>query len=96
MSAVITPQARQDLVEILRRIQDDNPLAAEKMAEEFIKKFRLLSAFPGIGTAQKNSDLGVLLVKHNYRVHYRVPPPELRIERVVHVARNWSGEGLPA
>lgn len=75
MSAVVSPQARRDLIEILQRIQDDNPLAAEKMAEEFLRKFRLLSAFPGIGTPQKSSDLGILPVKHNYRVHYRIPPP---------------------
>ncbi|WP_343632533.1 type II toxin-antitoxin system RelE/ParE family toxin [Roseateles sp.] len=96
MSAVLTRRARRDLAAIIGRIEEDNPIAAERMFEEFSEKFRLLEEFPGIGTPTDTGEIRILPVKRNYRVHYRLPPPKLQIERVVHVARNWSGEGLPA
>lgn len=95
MSAAITRQARQDLLEILSRIKADDPLAAEDMAKEFFRKFRLLSNQPGIGTRTRNQNVRVLPVKRSYKVLYQSPPPRLIIRRVIHAARHWPEAELP-
>lgn len=95
MSAAITHAAHRDLIDILSRITRDNPLAAERMAKEFFRKFRLLALQPGIGTRTRFNDTRVLAVKRNYRVLYKSPPPNLVIQRVIHAARHWPDAELP-
>jgi plasmid stabilization system protein ParE len=95
LSAALSREARKDLLEILEGIRAQNPFAAEKMAQEFMRKFRILALQPGIGTGTKNENVRVLPVRRNYRVFYRSPPPALIIQRVIHAARHWPDAELP-
>ncbi|WP_423601282.1 type II toxin-antitoxin system RelE/ParE family toxin [Roseateles sp. MS654] len=95
MSPAITNAARQDLLNILSHINEQNPFAAQKMAKEFFRRFRLLALQPGIGTRTRFKDTRVLAVKRNYKVLYKSPPPRLIIQRVIHAARHWPDAELP-
>ena len=95
MNAVLTQEARQDLFEILSRIKAENPFAAQKMAKEFLRKFRLLALQPGIGSRTQFKNTRNLPIRRRYRVLYESPPPRLVIQRVLHTARHWPTAELP-
>lgn len=95
MRAELSREAFRDLYEILSRIEEENPIAAEEMHKEFFRKFRILEGQPGLGTRTLNKNVRSLPVKRNYRVLYQSPPPKLIIRRVVHVARRWPEAELP-
>jgi len=93
LNVALTRQAHRDLNDILSRIEADNPLAAERMAREFARKFRLLGLHPGLGSRAQGK-FRVLPVRRVYRVIYQVFPLMLRIERIVHAARHWPPADL--
>ncbi|ANH68676.1 type II toxin-antitoxin system RelE/ParE family toxin [Mitsuaria sp. 7] len=95
MNAEISREAFRDLHDILSRIEEDDPIAAERMQKEFFRKFRILECQPGLGTRTLNKGVRALPVKRNYRVLYQSPPPRLIIRRVIHVARHWPEAALP-
>jgi plasmid stabilization system protein ParE len=45
----LTPEARNDLREILLDIAEDNPDAAERLRSEFYERLQSLGRSPGIG-----------------------------------------------
>ena len=46
---VVSPLAREDLIDIAAYIARDNPLAADRLLDRLHDKSRLLADFPGIG-----------------------------------------------
>jgi toxin ParE1/3/4 len=91
---VLSPQARTDLISIYDYIAGDNPAAASLLLSRFDRAFRLLSAFPRIGTplrAQRPDDRLVFPVR-GYRIIYRTSGERtgIQILRVYHGARDIS------
>jgi plasmid stabilization system protein ParE len=86
---VLTPDARNDLAEILGEVADDSADAAEKLREEFLEAFRTLGRTPGIGHYHDE------LLSREYRfwnvqrfvVAYRWKVRPIQIARVAHGSR---------
>jgi toxin ParE1/3/4 len=89
---VLTPQARDDLQEILLGIADDNPEAAERLRLEFYEGLTELARSPGVGHYRED-----LLGRryrfwnfYSYVVAYAWKPKPLHIIAVVHGKRDLA------
>ena len=89
---VLTPQAREDLREILLDIAEDSPDTAERLRKEFYEAFDGLGRSPGIGHYHEE-----LLPRryrfwnfYSYVVCYAWEAKPLQIIAVVHGARNLA------
>ncbi|OWQ49279.1 hypothetical protein CDL60_00580 [Roseateles noduli] len=85
----MTRKAQRELTKILQHIHSDKPLAAEKMAAEFERTFRLLALQPYMGTIGAVERTRETFVKGVYRVVYQVGSSVLNVLRVIHTARRW-------
>jgi toxin ParE1/3/4 len=84
-----TPASEQDLIDIGRYIETDNPNAAVRLLKKFKEKFELLAEFPGIG--QRRDDLAPglrSLPVGKYLIFYIPLTDGVTIVRVVHGARD--------
>jgi toxin ParE1/3/4 len=99
---VLTPAAEQDLTEIWDYIAADNPDAANRVHDAFLKAFRRLAESPGLGhyredLADKRHRFESV---YSYLIVYWWETRPLQIIRVLHAARDVSaildeGEGKP-
>lgn len=89
----LLPQAEEDLLEIIEYISEDNPIAAENIADRFEKSFILLSENPLAGSKARDNRLRLLqyryLVVGRYLIFYLVKSKRVMICRILHGARDY-------
>ena len=88
-----TPQALNDLLEILSFIAEDNPRAADRVEEAVLRACEFLADSPYAGRARNDlTDLPlrfwVLQPYSNYLIVYDPEEKPLQIVRILHGARN--------
>jgi toxin ParE1/3/4 len=85
----IAPQARADLKSIYEYIAQDNELAAGRLRDLFLQKFRLLAQQPFMGEARSDISEGLrMFPAGNYVILYRPATRGVAIVRVIHSARD--------
>lgn len=89
ISLVWKRQARNDLIKIVEYISQDNPDAAEKLANNIEVKAEKLLKYPNLFRAGRKRGTRELVVHENYLVIYRVQGDTVEILRVKHVAQQW-------
>lgn len=78
-------------------IAQDNPARALTFVNELEAKCDALGGAPGIGTRRPELGEDICMLPHGrYLVFYRVADGSLRIERIVHGARDIGGEDFEA
>jgi plasmid stabilization system protein ParE len=84
-----SPLAVQDLDGILEYIARDKPLAAITFVETLKEKCRTLARFPLLGASREGVVSGLRMFPvGNYVIYYRPENDTVRIERVLHGARD--------
>ena len=97
MKLFVSPAAQADLMDIAVFIAHDNPTRALSFVDELEDKCALLSNAPGIGTARPELGEGVCMLPHGrYLIFYRQSDGTLRVERILHSARDLSADDLGA
>lgn len=97
MKVTFSPAARDDLMEIAVFIAQDNPKRALTFADELEDKCIGLGQTPGIGTMRPELGEGIRMLPHRrYLIFYREARGVLRIERIVHGARDIVGDDFEA
>ena len=87
--AVFSPMAVEDLDGILEYIARDNPPAAVRFMEALKEKCNTLARFPLLGASREQLARGLRVFSvGNYAVYYRPEGETVRIERVLHGARD--------
>lgn len=89
ISLVWKRQARNDLIKIVEYISQDNPDAAEKLANNIEVKAEKLLKYPNLFRAGRKRGTRELVAHENYLVIYRVQGDTVEILRVKHVAQQW-------
>ena len=89
MKLVISPKAREDLLEIDKYIGTDNPRAALNFVSRIVERCRLVAQFPGAGRKRDEIKHGYRsLTQGDYIILYMVLPEAVEIQRVIHESRN--------
>ena len=89
MKLTFSPLAKDDLIEIAVFIAHDNAKRALTFVDQLEDKCRALAAAPGIGTARPELGSGVKMLAYGrYLIFYRAVGKGIRIERVMHGARD--------
>lgn len=90
MALVVTPRAKQDLLEAGRYISDFNPEAARGFRRMILETCQALARIPGMGhmLQEATSDLRVFS-KEKYLIFFKVAEHDVLILRVLHAARDW-------
>ncbi len=89
MRVVLSPQAASDLEEIGDYIARDNPRRAVTFIAELQASCIKLGQAPGLGPVRPDVGEGVRMLAHGrYLIFYREQGTTLRIERVMHGARD--------
>jgi len=93
VTVTFSPAAKDDLIEIALFIAEDNPTRALTFVDELEDKCRALGASPGIGTSRPELGDGVTVMPHGrYLIFYREAGRAVRIERILHSARDIGNE----
>ena len=88
---VVSPAAKQDLVEAFLYIAQDNLDAAGRVHAQLEQAFRTILRQPGIGRERNEFGDGIrTLTVGRYVIYYRQATEQLRILRVIHGARDQS------
>lgn len=82
-----TTQASDDIVSIVKHIQEDSPAAARQVAQDIIASLEKLETFPHIGRTGKRGTRE--LVTGPYVVVYRVRPEFIELLHIWHGAQDW-------
>ncbi len=90
---ITAPSAQADLANIVRYVARHNPDAAARLGYELIARAEKIAAFPEIGRMVlefRRPNLREVLCR-SYRIIYRLPPSEERIDivRFWHAARGF-------
>jgi toxin ParE1/3/4 len=84
-----SPLAENDLIEIGINIARDNPKRAHSFLDELEGKCEALGAFPSAGVERPELAEGLRSLPHGrYLIFYRNLDDEVRIERILHRARD--------
>ena len=84
-----SPMAVADLGGILEYIARDNPPAAVRFVETLKEKCNTLAQFPLLGASREQLVAGLRVFSvGNYAIYYRPEGKTVRIERVLHGARD--------
>ena len=84
-----SPLAETDLVEIGIYIARDNPKRALSFIDELEIKCEALREFPGTGVARHDLAAELRMLPHgSYLIFYREREDDVRIERILHRARD--------
>jgi toxin ParE1/3/4 len=95
VNVTFSPVARDDLMEIALYIAQDNPSRALSFVDELEERCLALGDAPGIGTGRPELGEGIRILPHGrYLIFYRQTPRSVRIERVMHGARDIVGDDL--
>ena len=93
MKVTFSPAAQADLLDIAAFIAQDNPTRALTFVDELEDKCTALGSAPGIGTARPELGEGICMLPYGrYLIFYRTASKGLRIERILHGARDIGGE----
>lgn len=88
MIVIISRVAERDLEEIGDYIARDNPRRAMSYMRDLRDRCETIAAAPQAAPPRDDVAAGIRMVVHgNYLIFYRVAAPEIRIERVLHGAR---------
>ena len=88
-----SPQAETDLEEIGDFIARDNPIRALSFVRELKSKCLPLQNAPGIGASRPELGEGIRMVPHGrYLIFYREQMDAVRVERVMHSARDINND----
>lgn len=82
-------QARSDLLNLVEHIAQDNPGAAEALANDVEAKIEKLREFPNMYKMGRKRGTRELVAHKNYIVVYRVSHHQVEILRVKHSAQQW-------
>lgn len=95
MKVIFSPAARDDLCDIADYIAQDNPARAASFIDELEVRCDALSLAPGIGTKRPELGSGICSLPHGrYLIFFRVVSATLRIERIMHGARDIGDSDL--
>ncbi len=84
-----SPLAEGDLLEIGRYIARDNPARALSFVDELEAQCETLGEFPSMGASRAELAVGLRVMPHgNYLIFYRELDDGVRIERILHGARD--------
>lgn len=93
MKVDFSPVAQEDLIGIAVYIAQDNSVRALSFVDELEASCLGIGRTPGIGTARPELGEGIRMLPHGrYLIFYRDYDGAVRIERVVHGARDIEGE----
>ena len=85
----LSPRAASDLEEIGDYIATDNPLRAGTFVDDIQKHCLLLAEKPKAFPLRQEFGAGVRVAVHgNYLIFFRILPQEIRVDRILHGARN--------
>ncbi|MGE5203673.1 MAG: type II toxin-antitoxin system RelE/ParE family toxin [Acidobacteriota bacterium] len=85
---ILTPQAQEDLTEIWLYIAEDDPVAADRMADAIEGACLRLGRNPKLGPARPDIARGLRYVPvGRYLVLYRIIEGAIEVVRIVHGAR---------
>lgn len=91
MKLVISPKARDDLLEIESYIGSDNPTAALDFVCKIVERCKLITEFPGAGRKRDKIKRGYRSVTQgDYVILYTVLPDSVEIQRVIHGKRDFG------
>lgn len=89
MKIILSPRAIDDLGEIEAFIAEDNPVRALSYLREMRAKIASLGEFPQASPLRPEYGPNVRVVLHGvHMIFYRVFDADIRIERVLHTARD--------
>lgn len=89
MRIIFAPAARADLKEIGDYIASDNRTAAKRMIAELHERAARLSDAPRLGRSRPELQASLRSVAfRSYVIFYRVEDKTVRIERIIHGARD--------
>ena len=95
MNVVFSPVALADLLEIGAYIARDNPTRALRFVDELETNCQQLGQAPGIGVQRPDLTEGIRVrVQGHYLIFYRQDLHCVRIERVLHSARDLTPDDL--
>lgn len=84
-------------MEIALYIAQDNPSRATTFVDELEERCSALGRSPGMGTARPELGDGVrMLPNERYLIFYREGQRSVRIERIMHSARDIGGDDFEA
>ncbi len=89
LSLLWKKQARLDLLNIVEHIAQDNPDAAEELANDIEAKAEKLREFPEMYKVGRKRGTRELVAHKNYIVVYRVINSQVEVLRVKHSAQQW-------
>lgn len=85
----ISPKAAEDLEEIVHYIARDNPARARSFADELVGVCKKIPEMPDGYAARPELGRGIRVALHGrYMIFFRVFAHEVRIERILHGARD--------
>jgi len=86
--------AEEDFTEIVTFISDENPIAANKIANKIEKNLELLSENPFLGRIPRDEGIRNLgyryIIVQNYIVFYKIEKRTIIIHRILHSAMNYK------
>ena len=93
MTVRFSPAAQTDLMDIAVFIARDNPARALTFVDELEQQCERLAAAPGIGTLRPELGSGLRMFPYGrYLIFYREADEALRIERIMHGARDIGND----
>lgn len=87
-----TPEAIQDREAIYDFVENNNAIAALTLDELFEEKSAQLIDYPAFGRTGRVAGTRELVVHQNYILIYDLTGNQVRIIRLLHVARPWPSE----
>lgn len=95
MKLSISPRATRDLEAIGDYIAQYNPTRAVSFIREIRQQYRRIARLPGAFAARDDLAAGIRMSVHGkYLILFRVVENTVRVERVIHGARNLANAGL--
>ena len=92
MPVIFAPSARLDLRAITIFILQDNPIRAGSFVNELIARCEKIALAPKSYALREEISPGLRMAMHgSYLIFFREGDDDIRIERVLHGARNYSG-----
>lgn len=91
MTVTFSPASRQDIREIARFIMKDNPRRARSFVDELKGRCARLAENSKLYPLRDDITAGLRMVAHgDYLIFYRETDGGVRIERILHGARDYT------
>lgn len=90
MALIITPIAKQEILEASRYIADFNPEAARRWRHMMLETCHSLGQIPGMGHRVEEAGTGLrVFSKEKYLIFFKAGERDVLILRVLDAARDW-------